>query len=575
MNEYKNKHLEALRSRANALLKSIPNASGLIPMDDAKQIIHELQVHQIELDLQNEELRNSQIALEESRAQFMDLYHNAPVGYVVLDHSGIISQVNATFARMVNREPSHLLGKPLAHYILGEDRPVFLARAKTFFKNPVDKYLECRIGEAATAIRYVSLRATPGHRSDHDSMSLRKKLLLTITDITDRKKAEAALRASEEFARSTVDALDANIAILDTTSRIVAVNRAWRDFACANQADPAAVCEGVNYLAVCQAVQGRDAETAQNFAAGILAVLKGEQDTFSLEYSCHSPTTNRWFIGRVTRFGDQKEVRVVVAHENITERRRLETKNLLLQRQVSQREKEESLGRMAGAIAHHFNNLLSTIIGYIELALDDLPQGQEAEKMLTAALDGANRATEISHKMLTYLGMNSFKKEQVDLSEICRQALPLLQMMTVGRVTMDVDFPAIGPVILVDPKQIQVLLSNLVQNGCEACEKQKGTLHLAVKTVDASDILGEHRFPLAWESQTDRYGCLHVQDDGCGMTNEHLGKIFEPFFSSKFTGRGMGLSLVLGILKAHNGCVTVESSPGNGTTFKVFFPSQG
>jgi PAS domain S-box-containing protein len=541
-------------------------------MDDVKQIIHELQVHQIELDLQNEELRNSQIALEESRAQFMHLYHHAPVGYVVLDHSGIISQVNATFARMVNRDPSHLLGKPFAHYILGEDRPVFLARAKVFFRNPVDKYLECRIGEATTAIRHVSLRATPGHRTVNDSPSHRKTLLLTVTDITDRKRAEAALRASEQFARSTVDALDANIAILDATSRIVAVNRAWRDFARANQADPTAVCEGVNYLAVCLAAQGRDAETAKNFAAGILAVLKGEQDTFSLEYSCHSPTANRWFIGRVTRFSDQEVVRVVVAHENITERRRLETKNLLLQRQVSQLEKEESLGRMAGAIAHHFNNLLSTIIGYIELALDDLPRGQEADKMLTAALDGANRATEISHKMLTYLGMNSLKKEQVDLSEICRQAIPMLQMMMPGRVTVNADFPTIGPMILADPKQIQMLLTNLVQNGCEACEGKNGTLHLAITTVDAKYILSEHRFPLAWEPQTDRYGCLHVQDNGCGMPVEHLDKIFEPFFSSKFTGRGMGLSIVLGILKAHSGCVTVESSPGSGTTFKVYFP---
>jgi signal transduction histidine kinase len=209
------------------------------------------------------------------------------------------------------------------------------------------------------------------------------------------------------------------------------------------------------------------------------------------------------------------------------------------------------------------------------LALDDVPRGLELEKMLTAALGGANRAADISRKMLTYLGMSSKKKELVDLSVVCRQSLPMLQVMTQEGLTMNTDFPNNGPVVLADFSQLQVLLVNLVQNGCEACEGKDGILHLAIKTVDAEDIVSEHRFPISWYPQAERYGCLHVQDNGRGIKNEHISKIFEPFFTTKFTGRGMGLALVLGILKAHNGCVTMESRYGSGTTFQVFFPVQG
>ncbi len=574
MTDQKKKNLEDLRRRADAMLSLAPNSSDMVPTNDIKQIVHELQVQQIELELQNEELRSTQSALEESRSRYMQLYHHAPVGYVVLNYSGIIVQVNATFSMMVNRDRSQLLGKPFYEFLLSEDQPIFLARAKTFFKNPVDKYLELRIGNATTSTRYVSLRANPGHRSEDGQSPHLEERLLTVTDISDRKRAEEALRASEQLARSTVDALAAHIAILDATGHIVAVNRAWKDYALANQADPAAVSEGVNYLSVCLAVQGPESGTAGVFAAGILAVLKGERDTFSHEYACHGPMENRWFVGRVNRFPDG-EGRVVVAHENITERRQLENSNLLLQRQVSQMEKEESLGRMAGAIAHHFNNLLTAVIGNIEMALDDLPREQGLARMLTAAMSGAKRAAEISGKMLTYLGMNLIKKEQLDLSVICRQSLPLLQMMTPSNGTMNVDFPATGPLVLADLGQIQVLLTNLVQNGWEACEGKDGILHVAIKTVDATDISDEHRFPLAWQPRAERYGCLHVQDNGCGIESTHLSKIFEPFFSSKFSGRGMGLALVQGILKAHNSCVTVVSRHGSGTTFQVYFPVEG
>jgi PAS domain S-box-containing protein len=139
-------------------------------------------------------------------------------------------------------------------------------------------------------------------------------------DITERKRMEQALTTSEQFARATVDALSSHIAIIDETGRIVAVNQAWRQFAESNPPISSHVFEGVNYLAVCDNAVGEGAEEAARMAAGIRAVLQGERETFTMEYSCHSPDENRWFMARVTRFKGDGPVHVVIAHENITDR---------------------------------------------------------------------------------------------------------------------------------------------------------------------------------------------------------------------------------------------------------------
>jgi diguanylate cyclase (GGDEF)-like protein/PAS domain S-box-containing protein len=147
-------------------------------------------------------------------------------------------------------------------------------------------------------------------------------------DITARKWAEEKLSstserlaASERFARATVDALTAYIAILDEAGNVLAVNRAWREFGDANPPAPSGFGVGANYLAVCESAAGPCSQDAQSVAAGIRAVLAGERDLFSHEYACHSPTEKRWFVARVSRFAGEGPVRVVVAHENVTERR--------------------------------------------------------------------------------------------------------------------------------------------------------------------------------------------------------------------------------------------------------------
>ena len=227
---------------------------------------------------------------------------------------------------------------------------------------------------------------------------------------------------------------------------------------------------------------------------------------------------------------------------------------------------------MAGAIAHHFNNKLGAVIGNLELTIEDLPHGLPPSKTLIAAMQAALNAAEVSGQMLTYLGQGVGKQAPMDLSDVLRLRVPLLQASIPGSLRFTVDWPSPGPTIRANANQIQQVLNNLITNAREAAGENQGTIALKVKIVSPADIPAIHRFPVDWHAQDCTYACIEVTDEGCGVAEEDIDKLFDPFFSTKFTGRGLGLSVVLGIVKAHGGVVAVESTIGSGSIFSVFVP---
>ena len=132
--------------------------------------------------------------------------------------------------------------------------------------------------------------------------------------------------------------------------------------------------------------------------------------------------------------------------------------------------------------------------------------------------------------------------------------------------------PTPGPVISANANQLRLVLANLVTNAWEASSGELRSIRLSVKAVSAADAPAERRIPIDYHSQDTDYACMEVADAGCGISAQDIDKLFEPFFSSKFTGRGLGLAVVLGVMRSHNGFITVESELGKGSTFRVFFP---
>jgi len=240
--------------------------------------------------------------------------------------------------------------------------------------------------------------------------------------------------------------------------------------------------------------------------------------------------------------------------------------------QVRHLQKAESLGRMAGAIAHHFNNQLQAVMGNLEMALETMPSGAGSVQNLNEAMHAAHRAALVSGLMLTYLGQATGKRELLDLSEVCRRSMPMIQAAMPQDVILKTDFHAPGPTIRANANQIQQVLTNLIANAGEASPDGRGAVHLAVRTVSSAEIPASHRFPVSWQPEDNLYACLAVADTGYGIAAKDIGNLFDPFFSSKFTGRGMGLAVVLGIVRAHGGAVTVESEPGVGSVFQIFLP---
>jgi len=251
---------------------------------------------------------------------------------------------------------------------------------------------------------------------------------------------------------------------------------------------------------------------------------------------------------------------------------RLAAEKAQLEIQYRQIQKAESLGGMAGAIAHHFNNMLGVVLGNLELALDDLPKELDLHKYITSAMHAAQRAAGVSGSMLTYLGQSLGKHEPLNMAETCRASLPKILADIPEGVEMVVDFPECGPTINANAHQIQQILKNMVTNALEAQGDKPGKIHLTIKMVAAEDILKTLYFPLDWQAKDSLYACLSVTDNGCGIGKEDLDKIFDPFFTSKFFGRGLGLPIILGIARAHGGVVTVTSNVGQGTVVTVFIP---
>ncbi|MBI5591306.1 MAG: response regulator [Deltaproteobacteria bacterium] len=264
--------------------------------------------------------------------------------------------------------------------------------------------------------------------------------------------------------------------------------------------------------------------------------------------------------------------RCIIAIRDITDYKRSEAQKAKLEAQNQQLQKAESLGRMAGAIAHHFNNQLHAVMGNLEMAMDGLPLGVNPIENLASAMQAARKAAEVGDLMLTYLGQKPGKHEPIDLSEACRQILPLLRNTAPKGTLLNADFSSIGLVIRANAGQIMQVLNNLVANAWESADENRGCIDLTVKTVSQATILALKRFPIDWQPRDPVYACLEVADAGCGIAEKDFEKIFDPFFSTKFTGRGLGLSVVLGIVRAHHGAVAVESEPGRGSIFRVIFP---
>jgi len=259
--------------------------------------------------------------------------------------------------------------------------------------------------------------------------------------------------------------------------------------------------------------------------------------------------------------------------QDITPRKQREEERLKLEDKLRQTQKLESLGVLAGGIAHDFNNLLMAIMSNAEMILMDLPADSgEAEESTREVLKASKQAADLCSQMLAYSGRGKFVMKVLDVQSLVEEMLKMLHVSISKKARLRVNFATGLPPIEADPTQIRQVVMNLITNASEALGDEVGDIRITATQAPLEEV--EQEGVLRGEELTPgTYVALGVCDSGCGMEGETLERLFEPFYSTKFSGRGLGMSAVLGIIRSHRGGIRVRSVPGQGSTFTVYIPA--
>ncbi|MGE3536828.1 MAG: ATP-binding protein [Candidatus Tectimicrobiota bacterium] len=273
--------------------------------------------------------------------------------------------------------------------------------------------------------------------------------------------------------------------------------------------------------------------------------------------------TTRWLDLLVTRSVRQGSTTLLLTCLDVTAQHQMET-------QGRQHHRLHALGTLAGGIAHDFNNMLAAILGYTELLMDDIPQESLAWHRLQRVLSAGERAKELVRQILYVSRQQEQERRPIQLGLLIEEVLKLLQASLPVTITIHPSVPPQVGTVLAEPTQMYQVLMNLCINAEHALRPRGGVIDIRLEDVDLRSSLPACTGTLA----PGPYVCLTVRDTGVGMTADILDQIFEPFFTTKGPeeGSGMGLTVVEGIIRQHDGAITVSSCPGHGTTFAVYLP---
>ncbi len=375
-------------------------------------------------------------------------------------------------------------------------------------------------------------------------------------DIRERKRAEAALGASEAKIRSILDNIGIGVSVISPGMEILELNNRMREWFPDIDQSQAPLCY--------HAYNDPPREVVCDYCPTCLTLQDGLVHEAVTQTPQAGAVRNYRIVSTPIFDARGKVTSAIEMVEDITER-------LSLESQVRQSQKMEAIGRLAGGMAHDFNNMLSVILGHTELALCEIDTTHPLHGHLNAILDASDRSSAMIRQLLAFARKQEVTPEVLDLNGAVDGMLRVIRRL-IGEDIDLVWLPSsdVWP-IKIDPSQIEQILANLCVNARDAIV---GVGHITIETENVvfdEDYCADHV-----EFAPGEYAMLAVSDDGCGMDRETLGRIFEPFFTTKGAGRGtgLGLSTVYGIVRQNNGFINVYSEPGKGTTFKIYLARQ-
>ncbi|HVX94973.1 MAG TPA: PAS domain S-box protein [Polyangia bacterium] len=553
--------LDDLRRRAERTRRVRGGTPSARKAADAQKLAHELSVHEIELELQNEELRATALELAQSRDRYLELYDLAPMGYVTLDTKGVITEANAAATALLGLgRPRRRAGRTAARH---RRLPALLSRADADVlhlaqgralaeRSAVSCELAIQTAEGARVPIYLKSKPIFGPADRHDGF------LCVLLDLSELRRTEDRLRAEEARARQGQDQLreiaehlEDALMLRERDGRFSYVSPAFKSIW---GRSPAALLG--NAAVWMDAVHPEDRPRV----ARAEARLK-EGEPFEETFRIQRPEGETRCV-RVRFFPPESDadpqVHTVGVAQDITAQR-------LLEEDLRQAQKLEAMGRLSNAIAHDFGNLLQGIMGCALIALSKEGPPERRHDYLERIVDAVKRGSDLVGQLMTFTRKKEAEPRPMRLDDAVQGAARLIERLVGANIRLEVVTRAPRAVVLADPVQIEQILINLAANARDAMPNGG---RLRIETDEAAFGPAASGFPAS------RGVRLVIRDTGAGIDDATRARIFEPFFTTKPVGlgNGVGLSTVLAITRTLGGRVDVESEPGRGTAFVFHLP---
>lgn len=566
------KEAENLRRLAEErMTESSPDLQAL-PRASLEHLLHELQVYQVELEMQNEELRRVQEELQDTLARYADLYDFAPMGYFVLDPDGKISTVNLAGAQLLAVERSRLQGRPFSHYIYPQDQDIFYFHRREVTESGAGKSCELRLKRADGGLTPVCLDSLlvpdrvagqPGH------------MRIAATDISERRQVEETLAAGARISSQLATILDldelleiavrliqqtfqydyAGLYLLDAADETLACRAAS---GCLDQQRAGRLLpdQGLAWTAVRreETVVANDLNERPEYTLGgcpaarsaLAAPLRAKGKVSGvLLLACRQPGA----------FADRDVLAISALSDHLAtavDNARLVTRLKETQDQLVRKERLAALGQMAATVAHELRNPLMGVRMGVDYFARELSPGERHQRAANLLKNNVDRIDRIVEEVL-FLGRESqFNVQPGRLKAIIEQELDRWAPELADKNIRVSSHLASLPPVLVDPDQIGRAVSNLIGNSIDVLPSG-GVLKLDLHAAGQDQV-------------------FILSDNGPGISPEQLARIFEPFFTTKARGTGLGLAIVEHIIKQHGGQVAVSSEVGAGTRFIITLP---
>lgn len=494
-------------------------------------------------------------ALRESEERYRTLVEASMDAIYLESIEGEVLDCNIAACEMLGYSKDELIGKYVSD-LLPEDRLHMLPEIVDKLMSDGESFIE---GEN---LRKDGTSVPVETRARVIDTSSGKRVVVYVRDISRRKQSERELIESEKRFRSFMDQLPGAVFLKDSESRYIYINSFMRK---AFNADESWIGKS----------------TSECFPTEeAYSLIQHDRNAFDNNYTIDiqkvvdSSGKERYFQIHKFRIsgGESGNDMLGGIGLDITDKLNAEKAREKLEVQIQHTQKLESLGVLAGGIAHDFNNILMAILGYADLALLDTPPGSPAISSLHEIEKATRNAADLSKQMLAYSGKGTFQIIRLNVNKIIQEMTHLLEISISKNAVIKYNLYDDLPSVKADPSQIRQIIMNLVTNASDAMDKTSGVISITTNLMECDREYLSTTF-MNDQLPDGKYVYLEVSDTGNGMDEETLSKLFDPFFTTKSTGRGLGLSAVLGIIRGHRGTVKVYSELGKGTSFKILIPS--